>query len=102
MLQVSCRRNFNRSIRIITIQHINIGPGTDPKVARVAQFAAARAGTAAIDDDTGAIHAFDNRQVKALLIDKRLAAGHSAEEKAALFAGTAARVYAIEHLLQTR
>ena len=32
---------------------------------------------------------------------KRLAAGHSAEEKTALFAGTAARVYGIEHLLQT-
>jgi L-fuconolactonase len=31
---------------------------------------------------------------------KRLAHGHSAEEKAALFAGTAARVYGIEHLLQ--
>ena len=31
---------------------------------------------------------------------KRLAAGHSATEKAALFAGTAARVYGIEDLLQ--
>ena len=31
---------------------------------------------------------------------KRLAHGHSAEEKAALFAGTAARVYGIEHLVQ--
>ena len=59
----------------MTIQHINIGPGTEPKVSRAAQFAAARAGTVAIDDDTGAIYAFDNRQVKALLIDKRLVGG---------------------------
>ena len=33
---------------------------------------------------------------------KRLAHGASAEEKAALFAGTAARVYGIEHLLEGR
>ena len=33
---------------------------------------------------------------------KRLAHGHSAEEKAALFASTAARVYGIEHLLESR
>ena len=31
---------------------------------------------------------------------KRLAQGHSAEEKRALFAGTAARVYGVEHLLE--
>ena len=75
MLQVSRHRNFNRRITIVIVQHINIGPGTDPKIARAAQFAAARAGTVAIDDDTGAIYAFDNRQVKALLIDKRLVGG---------------------------
>ena len=32
---------------------------------------------------------------------KRLAQGHSAEEKQALFAGTAARIYDIEHVLPT-
>ena len=31
---------------------------------------------------------------------KRLAQGHSADEKRALFAGTAARVYGVEHLLE--
>ena len=30
---------------------------------------------------------------------KLLAQGHSADEKAALFAGTAARIYGIEHVL---
>ena len=30
---------------------------------------------------------------------KRLASGHSAAEKHALFAGTAARIYDIEHVL---
>ncbi len=59
----------------MTIQHINIGPGTDPIAARAAQFAAARAGTVAIDDDTGVPYALDNAQVKALLLDKRLVGG---------------------------
>jgi hypothetical protein len=59
----------------MTIQHINIGPGTDPKRARNALFAAARAGTVAFDDDTGVPYVLDNRQVKALLIDKRLIGG---------------------------
>ncbi len=59
----------------MTIQHINIGPGTDPKAARAALFAAARAGSVAIDDDTGVPYALDNAQVKALLLDKRLVGG---------------------------
>ncbi len=59
----------------MTVQHINIGPGTDPRHARAALFAAAQAGTVAIDDDTGVPYVLDNRQVKALLIDKRLVGG---------------------------
>ncbi len=59
----------------MTIQHINIGPGTNPKAARAAQFAAARADRVAIDDDTGVPYALDNAQVKALLLDKRLVGG---------------------------
>ena len=37
----------------MTIRHINIGPGTDPKAARAALFGAAQKGSVAIDDDTG-------------------------------------------------
>lgn len=42
---------------------------------RNALFAAARAGTVAIDDDTGVPYVLDNARVKALLIDKRLVGG---------------------------
>ncbi|MFN0047482.1 MAG: cytochrome P450 [Sphingorhabdus sp.] len=59
----------------MTIQHFSITPATDPKVARAAVFAAARAGSVAINDDNGVPYALDNAQVKALLLDKRLVGG---------------------------
>jgi cytochrome P450 len=66
---------LKQGTNVMTVQHINIGPGTDPKVARAALFAAARAGSVTIDDDTRVPHALDNAQVKALLLDKRLVGG---------------------------
>jgi cytochrome P450 len=59
----------------MAIQHFTITPSTDPKVGRAAVFAAARAGSVAINDDNGVPYALDNAQVKALLLDRRLVGG---------------------------
>jgi cytochrome P450 len=59
----------------MTIQHINVGPGTNPIVYRAVLRDAVKHGSVAIDDDTGVTYALRYDEVKSLLVDKRVIGG---------------------------